>query len=646
MNPSSVLEREIDTLILTGHDGSWPARLRAAQAMLSRVCELEAPPMDAAVRLAEHVVLRALGHRAIHPEPSRTERGAYAGLARAFDRTAECCKEPDLRHVLCDLALALDPKAGDDSQPARMTALLARWSHAQRVLHPLAHRPRLANGSHERAWTQAARLTPVLLCEALGRSPFNLDRAHLGAWFVLRLLPVLDAERNMARGALWRARAAAAGAMLELLRQLTWGDRSDFRFAPDPLRAHLLHLMDVHLHRVLKVPRNLRVPDLLAELGTGDHGGDLPRLAAQQQHVVDVYLFSKLVLDASREGPRPLPVDEAMVAIPGAARGGRARARALRQAIGIAALHRGVGRVLLEGLSADAHRVAEALDLDGLSLDQGLSSAAEQLLTRCAAELDAQHLLLLDPQAASHSPRIAQALVDAWVAARLSAEAGVDPDVITAAVRALQLHADATLTVEPANDPAAALLILAEVLFDGDGHPEPVREILVRDPHAVTGAVLPRPGRFVSARLDGVHLRVDGPHASAHIGADAPWPALTCTARSPDAGGGPAWETWLHIAQTLGRIEVDAQRWSPRVQLVAPRTGPTTWDRLDRLVTRRPRGMGRAPAAIARWLEDEHRFAATRREERVDVHPLTHRQDLRDTLAALERALHRLDDTP
>jgi hypothetical protein len=515
-------------------------------------------------------------------------------------------------------APALPPPGIEGSAAAELGPLLACWT---------ARQERLRHAGAEAAGEgQLERRTHVALGRWLGRwSAAGARRApetrtFVLLWFVHRLLGQAADNPDLDGRSL-----DLAFAVRELLRRALFAAHGAYREATTDVLEALGRLVAGHAVRELGLPAELELESHLAEIGRPREGDGPDDALLHLQHVIEVYCGGLALLShRGAEGGRGSLAHRLL----GVDARNRKAPAALRRAVGLAALFHDAGMLVWSGGAGPARP-----DGDALATWQAAREAAERdLLQHCSdaleakgvadrgvdADLDAQLRLLHERGEAHH------AVTGAWMLdRRLQGCSGLDPDVARSALRAVLLHSLPRTRIRAAQDPAAAVIVLCDELFDW----EPVLPARadVRDPGGGRlGAH--RPGRYRSlqvplAFVDGHLVAADG---------EGVW---TVEARlpPPTAHGSPPFHTWLTVAQDLARIDWgDQAGFVPEVRIVSPRlvVGARRVS-VYKVLRKALLGDASTPGAepLRRWLDAAHDAEASeaRGEDVLVVRPLTDR---------------------
>lgn len=520
-------------------------------------------------------------------------------------------------------------------EPAEAAGLHAAWLLAAwtGVCNALASG--LDELSRDQVWRWACAPTPALLAGLFELGQGRVDRNRLALWFATSLLPTAHAPGPRRD----RTRRSLAWVLRESTRQLDCTHRADFLWQPERFGAAMLDLVEVHAHDVLGLPHPLDVRGTLAQLNHGRQIDERLLGAAHQQHVIEVYLAGHFLLELQPEGPRGGPsLTQALLA--GADPSER------RRAFTLAALYHDVGVALTQRVS-DTDPWPEALNLprDLLHLLRASrQSSRAELIRRCQSDLGA----LAGATTAETRPGPEDhGLVSAWVLAQLGRRAGVAPEVLDPAVRAIVLHAQPTTRIQLATDPIGALLVLADQLFEwepsADLLPDPAG--VSSDDHLLTTSFGPRRSRTAEIRLPGLQVRSDGPTLVCTVHVERFWPRVHLRLHHVDLSGLPTWRSWLSLAQSLGRIQATDTAWSPLVTVSAPlpawmrERGLTTHALLSAVAWGAPEGARALAMSLRPWLEHHLQFESDGQRERMALHALSHPEDVRLTFAELGAAL-------
>ena len=503
-----------------------------------------------------------------------------------------------LGHIEAALRALLSgpPEAPDWSEASgdgAALALLAAWIGTHTRARAI-DRVGGAGPADDDAWAEATEATRQQLGRLLAAWLPNTPRAAhtrnwMRLWFALQLLQpptdapgapdrlppdkTLDAER-------WRFRADLAYIVQESLRFALYEQRPGYRAQPPAYAAALRTLVSHHARLDAGVPRELDIDHHLTDIAEGDGGAGYRFAAGHLQHVLEIYIGGHLLLS--------LQLTEAetvahRLAGGGAPAGPQARA-ALRTAFSVAALFHDTGVLLFpraqvpEGvLRAGDRGLSDAM----LAVTAQIRAAGSDLGQRCLDVLTQRSLL--DPvseaalddwirdQCEDGQPN--HALLGAWYVALRCEATGALPDaIVRGAARAVLLHSAVTQPIDPDLDPAAALLVLCDELFDWEpsvaSGPSP--NAIGRSLHAAAVEHNPLRSRAAMLRVDGLSAAVgDDGALSLSLETAERWPQISVTLQPPGVMPEPAMRIWLTMAQNIGRIRAAQSGWGPTVLLHA-----------------------------------------------------------------------------
>ena len=482
----------------------------------------------------------------------RGEGGARR-LARVRAATAP------LAHVDARAPAPPLPRAGRDVTAAgELGPLLACWTARQERLRHGGVEVAGGGGLERRTHTTLGRWLGRWSASGARGAPDT--RTFVLLWFVHQLLDRAAADPDLDGRAL-----DLAFAVRELLRRALFCRHGAYREATADVLEALGRLVAGHAVRELGLPADLELESHLAELGRA-RGGDGPDDALLHlQHVIEVYCGALALLSHRGADPNLGSLAHRLL---GADPRNRKQAAALRRAVGLAALFHDAGMRVSSGGAGLRSGAGDALG----AWRAARQAAERDLLAHCAhalqdsgvadrgedADLDAQLELLHDRGEAHH------AVTGAWMLdRRLRACVGLDPEALRGASRAVLLHSLPRTRIRVADDPAAAVLVLCDELFDWEPA-SPVRADSREPGGGRLGAH--RPGRYRG-------LRVPLAFVDGHLVVTGPGPGWAVEARlpPPTPHGPPPFHTWLAVAQDLARIDWGAETgFSPEVRIVSP----------------------------------------------------------------------------
>ncbi len=518
--------------------------------------------------------------------------------------------------------------------------LLAAWTGVHRMVSSATRGSTNPTRDLDQLWATLCQQSLPLMERQLSDMGDSLGAPQLALWFAVALLPETssDAEHDTPVRR-WVVRTSLAWVVRESLRRLVQGDRADFRWEPERYAEAMFDLIELHGSSVLGLGLDVR-----GVLTTFDHlEGTLDQglISGHRQHVIEVYLSGQFLLDLQRTQP-----DGSHVRVTRMLGGG---STGLRRAFALAALHHDLGALVLARLRDTApwsdHLALPAEARETIASHRRKDCAS--LLKRCELEVKDSRLLehLADRAWTASDGHGDHALVSAWMLLHLGRDAEVPDEMLAPALRAILLHGDVTAPIDLARDPAAAVLVLCDQLFEWE--PTAAGWAPHSQPPGPSPRDLPPRSRARALRVAGLQLSHEDGHLQARIAQDEAWPAFTIELHHPDLLHLPTWQIWLSMSQCLGRIGTAEHGWRPRILLKSElasgvaEQGLHTYAQLDRLANLTPAASVRPLAMkLRKWLTRGAAFQwdLDARTEQLTLHPLVYKDDVRVCFADLAEA--------
>lgn len=503
------------------------------------------------------------------------------------------------------------PSPGDEA--LEPLDALDTWTRLHRRARDLgeAH-PSSGPAQEATDWDAAAACALGLLATILsasGAPPANFDRFRnwLRLWLVHRVASHWCASGGRPRldGSHWRLRADLAYVARECLRSEvhfefgeSWSSTQvalsptrtatgtvtpfvfEYLYQPTTLSDAVRHLVEYHAVEVVRLPAELDVASLLEEIGHRRGAESYLLAAGHLQHVLDLYLFGHFLLSC-----RPPPTSESvqfedcassMASRSGQPPGTLATAR-LQQVFSLAVLFHDTGVLLFPrsfSPRASLQRGDPGLE-EGLgSVARALADQGRALVARCRAEFEEVELFNLVESPAlgrwlerqERTGRPDHALLGAWHLCRVCREMSDLPrEVVREAVRAVLLHGAVTQVIDSRCDPAAALIVLGDEVFDWDPDARvgPERRAVGSSLHAMAVEIPPYRPRASSVKLRGLHVSAPAGVLRCDLATGDPWPTLELVLHSPEFLEQRVWQTWLTLCQNLQRVQPAKTGFSP-----------------------------------------------------------------------------------
>jgi hypothetical protein len=428
-------------------------------------------------------------------------------------------------------------------------------------------------------------------------------------WFCSLLLEALAAKP---RSPVWRDGATTANVsprmgemrwarfyadlsfvIRETVRFLCFGKRPDFYLQPAIYAASLATIVRVHAEHVLELSPRYEIGELLRRLGRSEGLNRGQQPVHHLVHVLDVYVCGYLLLSlrlADETQGDALRVERTIadvLASGSSATPGSAQGQSLQQAYALAALFHDVGYLLFPSTARPAPALArgdKVLQAGFERLEAALSASAEVMATPAADVLgqepyckrgnDVGLARWLDAQ--RQAPQPDHGLLGAYYLHHVCSHVGAGASAVQRqAVRAVVLHGANDVEIVTEADPAAAVLVLANELFEWD--PEralgPAPSAVGRSFHLMRGSASPLEprARAIWASLDWT----DEPHGAARAPrltrAGGRRPLVEMQLHLPHRLDAPVYHFWLLKAQRYGRVRASETGWLPRLRLHTPR---------------------------------------------------------------------------
>jgi hypothetical protein len=439
----------------------------------------------------------------------------------------------------------------------------------------------------------------------------------------------------------WRFRADLAYVIRESLRFHLYRRRVDYRYQPAAYTAALRTLVEQHSLWIAKVPLALDVKSLLREIGEVRPPEGYHFATGHLKHVLEIYIAGHFLcsirIDDANDPKHDWTLGQVLLAS-GEEPPGGLLVEQLLQRFSIAALFHDIGMILFPSLGEAPKKLGrgdQALcDVLGEAHDS-MKTTGIALVDRCVKELG-EHVLKgpswdrwILRQRRTGQPD--HALLGAWYLHRISAEMGEGArGVMAEAARAILLHGAVCERIDVEKEPAAALLVLCDEVFEWEptSRAAPGPNAVGRSLHAMAVDLQPLPTRMARFGIAGLKVRVmDGklqatirdsrqpagrtpPHKALRARV-RPLPAIFVELEHPEFLDLPTYRILLTMAQNLGRLSASPAGWAPHVHLTARRHEqvPTTY-RLLKLFARestlsvRPAidGWLRERTALSQWI--------------------------------------------
>jgi len=515
-------------------------------------------------------------------------------------------------------------------------------------------------------------------------------RNWLCVWFCHTLLTRWCAEEELRGGVLdrWEFRKSIAYVIRESLRFHLYRKRPDYRYQPAAYTAALRTLVEQHCHWCGHIDEQFDVRWLLQEIGEVRAMENYYFATGHLKHVLEVYIAGHFLCSIRVEDPahakRGWTLGEIL-----AAKGQRSASdpphpdhvNDLLQSFSIAALSHDLGMILFPILGEKPEKICrndpELLDVLGKA-HEDIRSAAVTLVERCSEYLVKDKVVdgkaawwqrWIAAQKANCQPN--HSLLGAWylsrLCANLDAESSDQPALLREAKRAVLLHGAVCESIDVATDPAAALLVLCDEIFEWEpvSRAAPGPNAVGRSLHAMAVDLRPLPMRVARFGIAGLGVKVVNGKLDATISATSssvhdagrpslkatmpPLPAVFVELEHPEFLDVPTYRIILTVAQNFGRISPSNSGWAPHVHLTAQPQEQlqTTFVILQRLGTQSSLPIRKV---IYNWLVERDRLGqwrvdAHKGREHVLLTPLSrpiHTEDIRGAIPQIEEAMKEL----
>ncbi len=518
-----------------------------------------------------------------------------------------------LRCILDAAATAADTHTGtvatilgdgsDSSLEDRELRLFAAWSIVHDLAHSEAHRRTSRAAVALEAWKQAVTvsrdwLPPILSSWAShqphattgGRNPFHAGavRNWLNLWFAHHVLPHTPSARPSTRE--WRLRRSLAHVFRETLRAKLYSSSPGYRHRPDRLVLALQDLIDQHVRIDVRLDAAHDIRGHLALVGDAHHPRGPTFSTGHLEHVLELYIAGHFLLSSTLTGmPEAFGAAPTMAEVLANPTGGFLDPTKGRELLGVwslAALYHDVGLSLFpefrtprDVVTRNHPSVAAGLEKVRDALAEGARGLAAQ------AHQDLLDAKLYDP---TEEPRLHAWLVDqttdphpnhgltgAWyLLCATSLIQDMPATIRHQAARAVLLHAAPSHEIDCAKDPAAAMLVFCDELFDWD----PSGNQLFGVTRDRSGPAAPKT-RAAAIRFPQLRVTVQADHTlsttfdlgrtAVHLrtGAPAIWPRVELTHIHPEQLGGHVFPLWLAVAQNISRLSPGTSGFAPCIDI-------------------------------------------------------------------------------
>jgi hypothetical protein len=380
----------------------------------------------------------------------------------------------------------------------------------------------------------------------------------------------------------WQFRADLAYVLREGLRSYLYASGANYRFQPATYTSALLTLVEFHSTYIARVPLSYDVRRALRDIGEVTHSGRYHFATGHLRHVLEVYIAGHFIsgVHVKSRGQCDGWTIAAVLAARTREEPGEEEVDRFKRVFSIAALFHDVGSGLLPELAGAPPN--SGLGLSELELMQKQTVVARRALVEdCVRALTQSRTLDLDEGALKRWTEVQKeraepdhSLLGALHLHRLSQRIPpADAGDIVAAIRAVILHGAVCERIVVEQDPAAALLVLCDEIFEWEpsnrGAPGP--NAVGRALHAMAVDLPPLPAHVSHAGMDGLSVTCNERgllEATLDITRVEPhdnWPTFRIELEHPEFLDIPAYRLLLATAQKVGRISRSQLGFGPRV---------------------------------------------------------------------------------
>jgi len=458
-------------------------------------------------------------------------------------------------------------------------------------------------------------------------SPFFFQNG-IYLWFLLQVLHKQGLENSLLPNEWVKFQAELAFVLRECLRFACYGSRPHYRFQLATFVAAISAVVEVHAHWIVGVPREYDIKHLFHEVGTRQafHHKSVP--TEHLHHIINVYILGHFLLSAhlnpiDRSSKDKFSMAEKLVCKSNIKPGNQATGELLK-VYSIGTLFHDIGYLLFPhmpakpiGVDPGSQIIKKYLD----TVEQNLKESGTAIVNQCLKSLEQSNyfdlkkeLLLkkwLDYQKESGNPD--HGLLSASYLHYFSEETGgTYKELIKKAIRAILLHNAVTVPVSIENDPAAALLILCNEIFEWEptGYIGSSPGAIATSLH-VMASIIPPPEpryRWISIQDSRVEIN-DGKLEYLIDESRSGWPSIDYLLQKPELLDLPAYLLWIKKAQNFARLKPHPGiGWKPRIRIqgwVAPFLKERGFNSKKLLFYLSERTLPQIRPYLRRWLAEE-----------------------------------------
>jgi len=514
---------------------------------------------------------------------------------------------PKLRGLLNILAASTDTEESGEQASSLHDysgGLIAAWTKLHTRARNLLRRPATQedHAAFEIEFLQAVHACMTGLLDLLATLSWEtgVDTIRLSSWLRLWFCLTLLAEpERLKKRTIEVERLSLFCDLAYIVRESLRGlqEGAPPRFHLPSLSSALGTLVEYHATEHLKLPQELNLGGILAEIGHVGQGAGERFATGHLHHVLEMYIGGMFLLETRLTGVDGLGESLwegaticQVLASKGGTKPGSDRQLMLRQSFGLGALLHDLGVLLFP------HWSRRAADLGGrrqsglhgrlLTVRGALNESVQGLLSTCSTELLGDEVFRETTEPAVHD----------WIA-RCAAEGEADHSVLGAwylmhhgerivsravlnkAARAVLFHAIPTQEIQPDEDPAAALLVLCDEIFAwNEGRDLPRQRKIQHEGEAAGTEPRAQDSIWRCLRWPGLRLKCDD--ATGRLvhtldlslnraeGSDTKtWPRFELDLKDPEWLPLRIYEHWLLSSQNLRRLRRSTSGWGPSLRI-------------------------------------------------------------------------------
>ncbi len=462
------------------------------------------------------------------------------------------------------------------------------------------------------------------------RSPFFFQNG-IYLWFLLQVLHEPGLE-NLLPNERVKFQADLALAMCECLRFACYGSRPHYRFQFATFVSAISAVVEVHAHCIVGIPREYDIKHLFHEVGTRQAFHDKSVPTEHLHHIINVYILGHFLLSAylnpnDHSSKDRFSMAEKLVCKSSDIKPGKQATGELLKVYSIGSLFHDIGYLLFPHMPAKpigADPGSQIIKKYLETVEQNLKESGTAIVNQCLKCLEQGNYFdlkkelplkkWLNHQRESGNPD--HGLLSASYLHYLSEEMrGAHKELIKKAIRAILLHNAVTVPVSIEDDPAAALLILCNEIFEWEptGYIGSSPGAIATSLH-VMASIIPPPEpryRWISIRNSRVEMNkgkleyIIDEHESG-------WPMIDYLLQKPELLDLPTYLLWIKKAQSFARLKPHPViGWKPRLRIqgsIAPFLKERGFDSKKLLFYLSERTLPQIRPYLRRWLSEESLF--------------------------------------